>query len=101
MRISDWSSDVGSSDLNGAKPGASCGMREASCARRPARPPRRRPRTMTRTATGTARMAEATGPTVFDHLLELRSRLLRGVAGLLLVFVAELGSAACRVRGGP
>ncbi|TAK38809.1 MAG: twin-arginine translocase subunit TatC [Lysobacteraceae bacterium] len=35
-------------------------------------------------------MAEATGPTVFDHLLELRSRLLRGVAGLLLVFVALL-----------
>ncbi len=35
-------------------------------------------------------MAEAAGPTVFDHLLELRSRLLRGVVGLLLVFVALL-----------
>ena len=29
-------------------------------------------------------------PTVFDHLVELRSRLLRAVAGLLLVFVALL-----------
>src|SRR3546814_2113460 len=55
---------------NCAKPGASCGMREASCARRPARPPRRRRRTMTRTATGTTRMAEAAGPTVFDHRSE-------------------------------
>ena len=35
-------------------------------------------------------MAESAGPTVFDHLLELRSRLLRAVAGLLLVFVALL-----------
>ena len=30
-------------------------------------------------------MAEAAGPTVFDHLVELRSRLLRGVAGLWVV----------------
>ena len=30
------------------------------------------------------------GPTVFDHLVELRSRLLRAVAGLMLVFVALL-----------
>ena len=29
-------------------------------------------------------------PTVFDHLVELRSRLLRAVAGLVLVFVALL-----------
>src|SRR5690606_1593966 len=29
-------------------------------------------------------------PTVFDHLVELRSRLLRAVAGLMLVFVALL-----------
>ena len=35
-------------------------------------------------------VAEAAGPTVFDHLLELRSRLLRAVAGVLLVFVALL-----------
>ena len=35
-------------------------------------------------------MDEATGPTVIQHLIELRSRLLRGVAGLLLVFVALL-----------
>ncbi len=35
-------------------------------------------------------MAEAAGPTVFDHLLELRARLLRGVVGLVLVFVALL-----------
>ncbi|MDQ2702019.1 MAG: twin-arginine translocase subunit TatC [Pseudomonadota bacterium] len=32
----------------------------------------------------------ADAPTVFDHLVELRSRLLRAVAGLLLVFVALL-----------
>jgi len=35
-------------------------------------------------------VAESAGPTVFDHLLELRSRLLRAVAGVLLVFVALL-----------
>jgi len=35
-------------------------------------------------------MADAAGPTVFDHLLELRARLLRAIAGLLLVFVALL-----------
>ena len=33
---------------------------------------------------------EAAGPTLFDHLVELRARLLRGVAGLVLVFVALL-----------
>ncbi len=32
----------------------------------------------------------AATPTVFDHLVELRSRLLRAVAGLMLVFVALL-----------
>src|SRR3546814_19149655 len=32
----------------------------------------------------------ADAPTVFDHLVELRSRLLRAVAGLLLLFVALL-----------
>ena len=35
-------------------------------------------------------MDAATGPPVIQHLIELRSRLLRGVAGLLLVFVALL-----------
>ena len=30
------------------------------------------------------------GPTLFDHLVELRARLLRGVVGLVLVFVALL-----------
>jgi sec-independent protein translocase protein TatC len=34
--------------------------------------------------------AEDGAPTVFDHLVELRSRLLRAVTGLLLVFVALL-----------
>ena len=34
--------------------------------------------------------AGAGGPRLVDHLLELRTRLLRGVAGLLLVFVALL-----------
>ena len=33
---------------------------------------------------------EDDGPTLFDHLVELRSRLLRGVVGLVLVFVALL-----------
>jgi sec-independent protein translocase protein TatC len=33
---------------------------------------------------------EAAGPTLFDHLVELRARLLRGVTGLVLVFVALL-----------
>ena len=33
---------------------------------------------------------EGSAPTVFDHLVELRSRLLRAVAGLLLVLVALL-----------
>ena len=37
-----------------------------------------------------AAMDDAAGPTVIQHLIELRSRLLRGVAGLLLVFVALL-----------
>ena len=35
-------------------------------------------------------MADIAGPTVFDHLLELRARLLRAIAGLLLVFIALL-----------
>lgn len=34
--------------------------------------------------------ADDAGPTVFDHLVELRARLLRSVAGLMLVFVALL-----------
>jgi sec-independent protein translocase protein TatC len=34
--------------------------------------------------------ADGTGPSLVAHLLELRSRLLRGVAGLVLVFVALL-----------
>ena len=34
--------------------------------------------------------ADDAAPTVFDHLVELRSRLLRAVTGLLLVFVALL-----------
>ena len=34
--------------------------------------------------------AASGAPTVFDHLVELRSRLLRAVAGLMLVFVALL-----------
>ena len=34
--------------------------------------------------------AEGQGPTLLDHLVELRARLLRGVAGLLLLFVALL-----------
>ena len=33
---------------------------------------------------------EQSGPTLFDHLVELRARLLRGVAGLVLLFVALL-----------
>jgi len=33
---------------------------------------------------------ENAGPTLFDHLVELRARLLRGVAGLVLLFVALL-----------
>ena len=33
---------------------------------------------------------EGAGPTLFDHLVELRARLLRGVAGLVLLFVALL-----------
>ena len=35
-------------------------------------------------------LPEETGPTLFDHLVELRARLLRGVAGLVLLFVALL-----------
>lgn len=34
--------------------------------------------------------ADGTGPSLVAHLVELRSRLLRGVAGLVLVFVALL-----------
>ena len=34
--------------------------------------------------------ADDAAPSVFDHLVELRTRLLRGVTGLLLVFVALL-----------
>jgi sec-independent protein translocase protein TatC len=33
---------------------------------------------------------EGAGPTLFDHLVELRARLLRGVAGLVLLFIALL-----------
>ena len=33
---------------------------------------------------------ENAGPTLFDHLVELRARLLRGVAGLVLLFIALL-----------
>ena len=35
-------------------------------------------------------LPEAAGPTLFDHLVELRARLLRGVAGLVLLFIALL-----------
>src|SRR5690606_18394649 len=34
--------------------------------------------------------AEGQGPTLVDHLVELRARLLRGVVGLVLVFAALL-----------
>ena len=40
--------------------------------------------------TGTAHDDAAAAPRLLDHLIELRARLLRGVAGLLLVFVALL-----------
>ena len=35
-------------------------------------------------------LPEDTGPTLFAHLVELRARLLRGVAGLVLLFIALL-----------
>src|SRR6476660_8175952 len=51
---------------------------------------RRAPRPTTAMPGNPMDLPDAAGPTLFDHLVELRARLLRGVAGLVLLFIALL-----------